>query len=85
MFVIDHPRIHATTFRRCVTLDEVYTNVESLRWLLEERLGVRITDLRIDSNDFVREDDRRDNRLCRAHRAAPSYLPSAYRLERVGS
>lgn len=55
LYVIDHPMLHATTFRRTVTLDEIHTNVESLRPLLEERLGVRISDLRIDSNDFVRE------------------------------
>ena len=55
MYVIDHPRLHAATFRRTVTLDEIYTDVEALRLMLEERLGVRISDLRIDSNDFVRE------------------------------
>jgi len=55
MWVIDHPVLHATTLRRSITLDEIYTDVEELRVLLEERLGVRISDLRIDSNDFVRE------------------------------
>lgn len=55
MYVIDNPRLHAATFRRTVILDEIYTDVETLRLILEERLGVRISDLRIDSNDYVRE------------------------------
>lgn len=55
MLLVDHPSLHATTVRRRVTLDEIYTDAEALRATLEERLGVQITELRINENDFVRE------------------------------
>lgn len=55
MLLIDHPSLHTTTVRRRVTLDEIYTDAEALRPTLEDRLGVEITELRINSNDFVRE------------------------------
>ena len=55
MFLTDHPSFHTATFRRRITLDEIYTDVEALREQLESRLGVVIAELRITENDFVRE------------------------------
>jgi len=83
IYVIDHPRLHATTFRRTVTLDEIHTDPESLRLLLEERLGVRISDLRIDSNDFVRETTHVTLSYVEGDGAAHHpYIRAADRLER---
>ena len=83
IYVSDHSMVHATTFRRTVTLDEIHTDVERLRLLLEERLGIRISDLRIDSNDFVRETTHVTLSYVEGNGSAHGpYIKAADRLER---
>src|SRR5919106_4555532 len=57
-WAIDHPRLSRPSRRLEVTLELVFSDAETLRRHLEERLNARITEVTVREIDYVRETTR---------------------------
>jgi len=55
MYVADHPRFAARTYRQTVTVDVAHPNLESLKAALEELLGARVLHVVVQDLDLVRD------------------------------
>jgi hypothetical protein len=55
MYVADHPRFAARTYRQTVTIDVAHPNLESLKAALEELLGAKVLHVVVQDLDMVRD------------------------------
>src|SRR5215213_7767368 len=55
MYVADHPRFAARTYRQTVTVDVAHPNLESLKAALEELLGATVLHVVVQDLDMVRD------------------------------
>jgi Domain of unknown function (DUF4956) len=70
-WAIDHPRLSRPTRRTEVMLEMAFSDPESLRRHLEERLNARVTDVSVLELDFVRETTRAEVRYVAEPRTRP--------------
>jgi hypothetical protein len=55
MYVADHPRFAARTYRQTVTIDVAHPNLESLKAALEDLLGAKVLHVVVQDLDMVRD------------------------------